>query len=247
MITPIHSGMSIEEATEVYWENMRSLFSPGLNGGMVLIVDVTGSMSGIIRLLMQNITKYTDTMFKGQIERMSLICMDDHYVPYGDETLVDMAMRGASPAVKFKQTTNNPKEFKEWLRDYPRGSGGDAPEAWACSIDHARRLDPEANIWLCTDAPPHGLKLNGGHYGDSSPKGCQCTIPLNMDGVNLLFFSPPCGWQPPEISGGKVNPNGTGWGSAMFKEIRKNTNPDALMPISINELDLAFKKFLGGK
>lgn len=258
MITPITKEMTFAQAEEAYEENIRSLFAPGLNGGIVLVIDVTGSMGAIINALTTSLTKYADVMFKGQIDRLGLVCMDDHYVGRGGRTLSSeraAGARGESTAVLFKQSTRDPAEFKKWLKGHPSGSGADEAEAWACAIDHARKLDPEANIWLCTDAPPHGSKW--GDDGDFYPEGCPCGIDLDLTNVSFIDFS----WKarghyiPNDMVGiaeqehrksiAALPIGSLGWNSSFHGRLAK-ANPDAMIPFSMPELDNAFKKFLGG-
>lgn len=255
MIIPITREMTEEEKEEAYMEKMRTLFAPGLNGGMCLIIDVTGSMGGIISLLTRSLIKYADVMFRGQIERMSLVCMDDHYRSKTEEErlFTEIVSEGGykSNAVKFAQTTGNGKEFTRWLSHYPSGSGGDIPEAWACSIYAARKLDPEATIWLCTDAPPHGREYSG-HLGyhDNFEEGCPCGVKLDMTNVNLLHFSNKKHYIPPSVADKmpdhhtRALASGDDMPSGMLRALA-GTNPDSLSEITMAELKWSFDHHLG--
>lgn len=151
------------------------VFNPGCNGGMVLVIDTTGSMSGVMYTLTEFLVNYMQHVFAGQISRVGLVCMGDH----GE----------AIPAVAFCEKTHDWSLYQRWLRTMPHTSGGDGDEAVACCIQAARDLDPEASIWLVTDALGHGMgrgSPNPRCYGNGDDKGCGKK--LNLEGVNVILI-----------------------------------------------------------
>ncbi len=138
----------------------------GERTGLAIVLDVTGSMHKYVRSIQEGLARYIiNSVMEGRdLERLTLVTFDDHYsgmtrpwARHNVERVYDKTKRDASKAQWFKNikeafTTDNLEEYIEALYNVELWWGGDAAECMACSLAKARELDPDADIWLVTDA-----------------------------------------------------------------------------------------------
>jgi hypothetical protein len=161
-----------------------------LNGkrSLTIVLDRTSSMAEVIQSMVDFLPKYLIRRYAQDIDQMSLVTFDDHY--HGKPLNVGATSdENDQPAYNANVLdaygpTSNLEEYAYWLKTVKTGWGDDHPEAIACALAAARTLDPEASIWLVTDAVPHGA---GSGYTDGYPYGCPCSIQLDTTGVNVLL------------------------------------------------------------
>ena len=163
-----------------------------LNGkrSLTIVLDRTGSMGWAIDALVNFLPMYLIRRFAQDIDQMSLVTFDDHYRGHplnvgatNDEN--DQPAYNANVLDAYGPTSNL-EEYAYWLKTVKLGYGADPEEAIACALAAARKLDPEASIWLVTDNAPHGSDL--GYNSDFFPVGCPCDVLLDTSGVNVLLL-----------------------------------------------------------
>ena len=82
------------------------------------------------------------------LEEIGLVTFDDHY-PKGYERPND------NPLLNYGMSSNL-EEVISWITEIPIGDGNDFQESIGCALELARSMDPDAHIWLLTDAVGHG-------------------------------------------------------------------------------------------
>ncbi|MFI8577842.1 S-layer homology domain-containing protein [Rossellomorea aquimaris] len=126
---------------------------------IVFVVDTTGSMSGEIDSVIENIISFTDSLMEKNINfRLAGYAYGDE-VPYRDKfdfTEEFSTSKGAS---------EHAESFKSWAQTLRATGGDDVPENPLDSIidtkDLAFRSDAQQIVMLITDAPAH-VKGDGG-------------------------------------------------------------------------------------
>jgi hypothetical protein len=164
-----------------------------LNGkrSLTIVLDRTGSMGWVIDALVNFLPMYLIRRFAMDIDQMSLVTFDDHYRMKGinvGATNMDYVIGPQYDAnvLDLYGPTSNLEEYAYWLKTVKLGYGADPPEAIACALAAARKLDPEASIWLVGDSLPHGTDEEDA--GDFYPEGCPCGVALDLTGVNVLHM-----------------------------------------------------------
>lgn len=173
------------------------LFAPSKSGAVTLVLDVTASMNETIealqKFLMQYIIRRCMTQTDPPIERLSLVTFHDHYTSYV-KAVSENAVKADGSILQSPiiwGTTDNLEEYAYWLNrcgdDEFRSTGGDPDEAIACAIAAARQLDPEASIWLITDAKPHYYISYLEDHSTGTSYKCICGI--DLDDLDLTRVS----------------------------------------------------------
>lgn len=170
------------------------------DSGITIVLDVTNSMAEVIGDLREMLAQYVIRQVARkeewrQVERLSLVLFGDHISRssfFGLESHDRELVRRGHPirepnehrptdAIRFSGTTSNLEEFVYWLTTKAHAmGGGDTPEAIACALLAARKLDPASSIWLVTDAFPHGNPYTTPYFH------CRCGVELDLTNVKVI-------------------------------------------------------------
>ncbi len=160
-----------------------------------IVLDVTDSMDNHIRKVLDLLPHYVVdriSRWKGGIERLGLVTIDDHYGfvginEFAGETAFETRYvlsgqrgpksgpRRKTSAIMFSGVTEDLEEYMYWIATQKTFNGGDPKECVLCGLAAAEELMPDAQIWLITEMP-------GFHY--------QCPLGItfsNWQNVNLLW------------------------------------------------------------
>lgn len=161
-------------------------FELGGKSSLTIVLDRTGSMGPVMEALQKFLPMYLIRRWAKDLDQLSLVTFDDHYRSETTRALIQGSHPNlrVGPAVDVLGSTSNLEEYVYWLQSVRLGDGDDPAEAIACALAAARAVDPHGQIWLVTDAVPHG---SGGIVGDDFPRGCPCGTPLDVSGVSVLF------------------------------------------------------------
>ncbi|HEX3031647.1 MAG TPA: carboxypeptidase regulatory-like domain-containing protein, partial [Bacillota bacterium] len=166
--------------------NIEALGSSVTKADIVFLVDTTGSMSGEITTVINNLTTFANKLVENNINfRLAGISYGDE-VPY-------RALENFTPAFDSDDTaaaTAAANQFKEWVSTLYASGGADTPENPLDAAISAAALDfrPDAQkiIMLITDADAHVAN----DYGDSSTTATLSKTLTALTGKTFYYSCP---------------------------------------------------------
>ena len=150
---------------------------------LMIVMDRTASMVDYFKPIAKLVVRYIVDRRIEDLEAIGLVLFDDHY-PEASRYFLMQDEKEVGPTLEVHPLTSNLEEFAYYLYSAKPGWGADDCEAISCAYWKAREIAPRADIWVVTDAIPHGL--DQWVIGDFFSTGCPCGKPLLPKDTKIL-------------------------------------------------------------
>ena len=195
-----HGGLTFVNAetsadNQIGYDMIIKEFTTGdntLNVDVVMCMDVTGSMGGLISTVKRNALNFYD-IFKAACDEASigLTSLNTQVVAFRDKNVDGTSWLETSPVYAMP---DNRDEFSEFVNSLRATGGGDAPESGLEALDVAFSKDDWGRddgyhrqvVILWTDVP----YLVGTSYTDLTVEGIQIKWDAMPSGRRLILFAP---------------------------------------------------------
>ena len=153
----------------------------------MIVMDRTVSMRDSFKPIAKLVVRYIVERRIEDLEAVGLVLFDDHYSKMSSEVDKVILASMSIPILEVHPLTSNLEEFAYYLYSAKPGWGADECEAISCAYWKAKEVAPGADIWIITDALPHGVHQDCGYLEDQFPRGCPCGKPLPPKNTKVLL------------------------------------------------------------